>query len=137
MQRTLDRHRASYGAGRRMGGALPLFLLYDLAALCSLCGLWYMYMVRAHGGLGSLSSADPLVWSSLYYLKMCYGLAMLPFLVFELPLIGPALTKCRDTAYDQHGLLVGKLSKLEVATLYERKYGKDEPPDEEEMVKMA
>lgn len=45
-----------------------------------------------------------------------------PFLVFELPLIGETLTKVRYTAYDQTGLLVAKLTKTDVATLYERRY---------------
>ena len=43
-----------------------------------------------------------------------------PFLLFQFPLIGEALTKCRSTAYDQTGQLVLKLTKFEVATLYEK-----------------
>jgi hypothetical protein len=67
-----------------------------------------------------LDTSSPLFWSSLYNLKICYGLLMFPFLVFELPLIGPALTRTRHTAYDQAGMLVIRLSKGDVATLYER-----------------
>lgn len=50
------------------------------------------------------------------------GLMCFPFLVFHIPLVGEALTKCRSTAYDQTGQLVVKLSKSDVYTLYERRH---------------
>ena len=69
----------------------------------------------------SIDISSPLFWSALYNLRMTYGLLCFPFLIFELPLIGDALTKCRATAYDQTGQLVVKLAKGDVATLFERK----------------
>ena len=72
-------------------------------------------------GCAPLDTESPLFWSSLYNLKMCYGLLCFPFLAFELPIIGETLTKCRDTAYDQTGQLVSRLTKSEVATLYDRR----------------
>ena len=123
-KRMLDEHPSRYSGARRVGGALPWFMAYDLVALCSLCGLWYYYYVLPlPGGLEGLDTASPIFWSSLYNLKMCYGLAMLPFLLFEVPMLGGALTKCCDTAYDQRGLLVSKLSWSDVLVLYERRYG--------------
>lgn len=74
-------------------------------------------------GCQPLDSTSALLWSSLYNLKLSYGLLSFPFLVFELPIIGETLIKVRYTAYDQTGLLVPQLGKAEVATLYERRGG--------------
>ena len=41
-----------------------------------------------------------------------------PFFAFELPFVGSTLHGCVTTAYDQTGLLVPKLKKLEVAERY-------------------
>ena len=71
-------------------------------------------------GCAPLDTESPLFWSSLFNLKMVYGLLMFPFLVFEIPLIGQALTKTKATAYDATGMLVMKLGKGDVATLFER-----------------
>ena len=72
-------------------------------------------------GCEGLDLSSPLLTASLYNLKMLYGLCCFPFLVFHVPLIGEALTKCRHTAYDQTGQLVVRLDKGDVATLYERR----------------
>lgn len=116
VSRALEEQRAKWGAERRVGGALPYFLAYDVLVLCTLITAWYIFYVRSSD---SVSVSSPLFWSSLYYLKMIYGLLSFPFLLFEVPIIGPALTKCRATAYDQTGRLVAKLGKPDVATLYE------------------
>jgi len=91
--------------------------------LLGLSSLWWYLYVDPNGGLASVDVSSPIFWSSLYNLKMVYGLASFPFLVFELPFIGPALTKCRDTAYDQYGQLVVRLTKLDVVELYEGRHG--------------
>lgn len=158
----LEAQRSSWGAERRVGGALPYFLLYDVCVLILLVLAWLVLYVwpracageyvwplaltnsswrlpsaladegyvpvPAWTGFGECEGLDvssPLFASSLYNLKMVYGLLMLPFLVFQVPLIGEALTKTCPTAYDQTGRLVVKLGKYTVHELCERRH---EPP---------
>lgn len=186
LHRQLEDERAQVGATRRVGGALPYFLAYDVLILLTLILAWLVMYVwpRSCGGhtmpftldvasfrdgfsrlfalatssdtasaitssaaanvedasgnmatdaafqwigfqgCAPLDTESPLFWSSLYNLKMCYGLLCFPFLAFELPVIGETLHKCRDTAYDQTGQLVSRLTKSEVATLYDRRLAK-------------
>jgi len=49
-------------------------------------------------------------WTTLYYMKMVYGLLSFPFLIFRLPLLGRGLVRALPTAYDQSGALVPKLT---------------------------
>ena len=67
-----------------------------------------------------MSKVPDLLPSKLGILRRAPDLAMFPFLVFQLPLIGEALVKTCPTAYDQTGRLVVKLSKYSVHELYEK-----------------
>ena len=78
---------------------------------------------RGFAGCAPPALGGPLFLSSLFNVKMLYGLLCFPFLLFELPLVGEALTKCRATAYDQTGQLVLQLGKADVATLHEEREG--------------
>ena len=89
-------------------GALPLSALPFSVA-------W-----RGFEGCAALDTSSALFWSSLYNLKLAYGLLSFPFLIFEMPIIGEALVKTRRTAYDQTGLLVPQLGKAEIASLYDK-----------------
>ena len=51
-------------------------------------------------------------------MRIAYGLASWPFFAFELAFVGSTLHGYDATAYDQTGLLVPKLKKLEVAERY-------------------
>jgi len=110
----LERQRAHFGATRRSGGVLPLFMLYDVAALLGLFALWLALYAMPRG----VNPSSPVFWSSLYNLRTMYGLLSFPFFIFEVPLVGVLLLGAQPTAYDQAGKLVGKLTKPEVAERY-------------------
>ena len=59
---------------------------------------------------GFLTPAHWMFWTTLFYMKMVYGLLSFPFLVFSVPLVGKGMHHAHATAYDQSGTLVPKLS---------------------------
>ena len=114
MRARLEEQRKLHGAERRVGGALPYFMIYDVCVLLVLTLLWALLYALPRG----VDVNSPVFWSSLYNLRTAYGLASWPFFIFEIPLLGVALHQCVFTAYDQTGGLVPKLTKLEVAARY-------------------
>jgi hypothetical protein len=102
------------------GGLVLPFRLADSSDPASGSALPTSLVWVGFEGCTPLDTSSPVFWSSLYNLKLAYGLLSFPFLIFELPVIGETLVKVRRTAYDQTGLLVPQLGKAEVATLYDR-----------------
>ena len=71
-------------------------------------------------------------WASIFYMKAIYALLSFPFLLFVLPMVGPALHHAKETAYDQAGRLVPKLSD---SLIKEKIKQEEEPPDGERKAK--
>lgn len=109
-----------YAWPRACGGLVLPFRLADSSDPASGSALPTSLVWVGFEGCTPLDTSSPVFWSSLYNLKLAYGLLSFPFLIFELPVIGETLVKVRRTAYDQTGLLVPQLGKAEVATLYDR-----------------
>lgn len=55
---------------------------------------------------GFLWPSHWMFWTTLFYMKMAYGLAAFPFLIFSMPLLGKGMHKASATAYDQSGTLM-------------------------------
>ncbi len=106
------------------GYMLPRFMEYDRKVVTALGIIGFGFI----WSLG-LTPDDWMFWTTLFYMKMMWGLLSLPFLLFSLPLIGKALHHAKTTAYDQSGVLVPKLS----ATLMKRK----KKLDEDKLAKLA
>ena len=97
-----------------MGGYLPYFMLFDLVVLIALVLGWIVGFVYNYG----LDPQDPIFWSSLYDLKMLYGLGSFPFLLFQIYPIGEALHEAQATGYDQSGQLVRCLYTSDRLAIY-------------------
>ena len=97
--------RAKYGAEPRRGGRLPGFMKYDryVVVLLLLFGFFHILSMK-------YDPSEMMFWTTLFYMRMAYGLSSLPFLIFSVPLIGPGMHHAQATAYDQSGTLVPRLS---------------------------
>lgn len=107
-------YRVKHRARVHRGGALTTFLLCDMAVLALLVCLWLYYHVHFYGVVLS----DPILWSSLYNLKLLYGFCSFPYMIFEVPVLSNVLMKTTPTAYNQRGRLVPKLTKSEVQVIF-------------------
>ena len=87
---------------RQNDSALPMFLVYDFCTVVVFLGV---FLVRGY----LLEYDRPMWYTSFYYVKLLYALFSFPFLVFNLPLWGPALHRANATGYDKEGKLVPKL----------------------------
>ena len=110
----IEAQRRRRQASRRMGGYLPYFMLFDLFVLIALVLGWIVGFVYNYG----LDPQDPIFWSSLYDLKMLYGLGSFPFLLFQIYPIGEALHEAQATGYDQSGQLVRCLYTSDRLAIY-------------------
>jgi len=99
------------------GGVMSYFLIWDLGILISLF-VWIMSHTK-HYAWDSWQ-----ISTSLYFIKMVYGLSAFPFLLFKLPLITDALTHTRTTAYDRSGACVAKTPSAEVKRRFADKHMK-------------
>ena len=55
---------------------------------------------------------------TLYYMKVVYALLSAPFLLFMIPIVGPALSEARITGYDRAGHVCPKLTKMQLRNKY-------------------
>lgn len=98
--------RLKYGVQRRRGGYLPYFMLYDAFMVVVLL-LWTWFQIATLSAQG----APPwLFWSVIYYTKLVWSLSAVPFLIFNVPVVGESMHQSKMTAYDQMGRLVPALS---------------------------
>jgi len=125
--------RKALGAEVGTGGALPYFLLYDVAVLAGVC-FFYGGDIIQHGlvpddpakllsayGHWGTNEGDEVwrFWTTMAFAKLTYGLLAFPFLLFSVPLIGSALKqKCKPTGYDKHGLLCATLSGSQMRQVF-------------------
>jgi len=98
--------RLKYGVQRRRGGYLPYFMLYDATVVVVLL-LWTWYQIAT---LSAQGAPQWLSWSVIYYTKLVWSLSAVPFLIFNVPVVGESMHQSKMTAYDQMGRLVPALS---------------------------
>lgn len=157
MNEAIDAHRAEIEKREgvslvRRGGRLQLFMLYDLIVLVIVLAIFHAAVhLRVGAGVealawpadGSLSVDDErrrrLVWSMLYFANFVYSLAALPFALFEVPLLGPALHGAAKTGYDASGTLAPQLTsgllKMKIAAEREQEaYQERKPKDRQKAV---
>ena len=121
VQAAIALQRAKQKAKSRKGGVLPYFLAFDLLALAMLLVVWTCAYLIPRG----LDAGDFLFWSSLYNMKILYGLLSFPWLIFQIPIFGEALHEASVTGYNQSGQLVAKLFTSSRLALYKRAYPND------------
>ena len=109
MDAAKDAARIRFKAESRSGFYLPYFLYVDFT-LCALLCLSFGAMILAEGW----GPSDPMFWHTLYYIKLTYSLVAWPFLVFLVPVFGPALHGAKATGYDMSGLCVPLLSNSRI-----------------------
>ena len=97
------------------GGVMSYFLIWDLGVLVSLFAAILYHTKQYAWDSWQIST-------SLYFIKMVYGLSAFPFLLFKLPLITDALTHTRTTAYDRSGACVAKIPSAEVKRRFADKH---------------
>jgi hypothetical protein len=126
--------------------ALPYFLLYDAVVLLTLllgfAARAYVMgcAARAAPERRALAAAavartpasscarysDEMMKTSLYYVKVLYGVAAFPFLVFNVPIVGPALHRSKPTGYDKAGMLVPLLSNTLIRAKLQQEHEEEE-----------
>ena len=129
--------RALYGAVPRMGGVLKYFMLYDLVCLVTVVG-FFMFLshhqgyrdcegeaaeeeaeAAAAGTVLRIAGCNSFMFKvTLYYMKVVYALLSAPFLLFMIPIVGPALSEARITGYDRAGHVCPKLTKMQLRNKY-------------------
>ena len=60
--------------------------------------------------LSAQGAPEWLSWSVIYYTKLVWSLSAVPFLIFNVPVVGESMHQSKMTAYDQMGRLVPALS---------------------------
>lgn len=109
--------RKDLGCTTRTGGYLPYFLVYDLLAAGFLA---WRHIVNITSN--SFSPDDPSTawkfWTTIFFAKLEYALLSFPFLIFALPVLGPALMKTKATGYDMRGMLCAKLNLGQIKQIY-------------------
>ena len=119
--------RKKHGVEKKSGGYLPKFMMYDryvVVIIFSVRGRTHAVAILAgvpqpmrttlrsrtlQVGLskmameGFLSPDHFMFWTTLFYMKMLYGLLAFPFLIFSVPLLGRGMHGAITTAYDQSG----------------------------------
>lgn len=154
----VTRERLQLGVARRTGHCLPWFLLYDvLVCVYLVCDMVTTVVWRAGRpdavafgwpdstiGQRPAESAFDMAklwsdnvrlhwkfWTAFYFAKNTYACAALPFLLFSIPLLGPALHKAKPTGYDMHGLLCAKLGASDQYKIYLARLAKAEQANSE------
>ena len=111
--------RIRFKAERGSGSYLPLLMRFDMACL-GLLVLTFAWQLQSSLWTESLHWRtdmgwdQPMVWHTLYYLKITYALAAWPFMAFFVPVIGAALHGAHRTGYDMAGLLVPQLGNAHI-----------------------
>lgn len=103
----------------KRGGVLRRWFRYELgiAALCACIVLLRLGLLSAHStapgllGIGAFERVR--LVTTLYWVRVLYGLLSLPFAVFTLPFFAVALTHARPTGYDEYGKCVRVLTATE------------------------
>ena len=84
---------------RQKGGRLPGMFWYDTGCIC-------LVVVLGLVAWGPLAQEGWQLRTTLYWLRVVYGLLSLPFVLFKLPVLNSLLTQVQSTGYDQQGKVV-------------------------------
>jgi hypothetical protein len=114
--------RKKIGVQHRRGGLLPSLLIYDLV-VAAYCAGSYGHTIFSHGFSPNDATA-PKFWTTIFFARTTYGLLAFPFLIFNVPVLGPALTKCKATGYDMRGVLCAKLSGGQITKVFQLRHEK-------------
>ena len=116
LQVVTERARRRFGAQVADGNALPSLMSFDTAIGAAVL-VWGVLVITRHAGW---SLDEPVLWHTLFYMKMIYGLGAFPFVLFLVPIIGEAMHGAHYTGYDKRGLCVPRLSPSQVIAKEEK-----------------